>query len=98
MGMVKREKRSMSRDTLKDTIYGAIREMANNPKFYYGGINDEFSHLTEKGEEELIVLFNKIIPLLRRSEEERMRELAKHLVYGELSDDKDHDGSIEDYM
>jgi len=97
MGMVRREKQTMSRETVKDTIYGAIRELSNNKNFYYGGINDDFSHLTELGEKELIVLFNKFIPLLRRSEEERMRDLAKHLVYGELSDDKP-DGDIEDYM
>jgi len=98
MGMVRKPKDTLDRDTVKDMIYGALRELSNNKKFYYGGISDDFSQLTQQGGEELIMIFNKFLPLLRRAEEADLRERAKRLVYNELGDNKDHDGSMEDYL
>ena len=78
------KKPAMSREAVKDMIYGAMREFSTNTKFWYGGINDDFSHLTPQGEREMLTMFNKFIPMLKRCEDQRIQDMAKRMTWGEL--------------
>ena len=92
MGLTKKPRdpfETLTEDAVKDMIYGAIKELSKNSKYYYRGYSDEFSHITPEGESHITALLTKIIPMINKAEQKKITETAKEIVYGTLKDDSD---------
>lgn len=92
MGMTKKPRdpyETLTEDAVKDMIYGAIKELAKNSKYYYRGYNDEFSAITPEGESHLTAMLTKFIPLIHKAESKYIVDQAKEIVYGTLKEDRD---------
>lgn len=100
MGLYKKPRdpyETLTEDAVKDMIYGAIKELAKNSKYYYRGYNDEFSSITPEGESHITAMLTKFIPLIHKAEGKAIVDRAKEIVYGTLRDeDKDDIDSDED--
>jgi hypothetical protein len=70
-------------------IYGAIKELAKNSKYYYKGYSDDFSHITPEGEAHITAMLTKFLPLMERAETRAITDKAKEIVYGTLKDERD---------
>jgi len=77
-----------NKQAIKDMLYGTINELTSDRTFYYRGISDHFNHITEDGKEQLIVLLDRIIPLIKLAEDEEIAERAKDITFDILKDDK----------
>ena len=77
-----------NKTAVKDMLYGTIKELADNPEFYWKGVSDSYSHLTEEGKEQLTVLVERMIPAIHSFEDEDFENRAKELTFGLLKDQK----------
>ena len=77
-----------NKTAIKDMLYGSIKELADNPEFYWKGVSDSYSHLTEEGKEQLTVLVERMIPAIHSFEDEDFENRAKELTFGLLKDQK----------
>ena len=92
MGMMRKQRdpyENLTEDAVKDMIYGAIRELMKDSKYYHHGYNDEFSYITPEGEANITAMLTKFIPLMVRAERRKITDTAKEIVYGTLKDDID---------
>ena len=73
----------MNEDDIKNVLYGSIRELTKNQKYYYDGYR---SHWTEEGRKVIADMLDlyaeKIIAAIKDADEQRskdmvMRELTK---------------------
>ncbi len=77
-----------NKTAIKDMLYGTIKELADNPEFYWKGVSDSYSHLTEEGKEQLTVLMERMIPAIHSFEDEDFEDRAKELTFNLLNDQK----------
>ena len=76
-----------NKDALKDVLYGTIRELTNNQKFYYRGISDQFNYITEEGQAQIIIALDRLIPLIQKLEDEEIEERYRGMTFDILKDD-----------
>lgn len=72
-------------------LYGAIKKLSRNNKYFYSGYSDDFSSMTPEGESHVMALLNKIIPLMHKAESKTITDRAKEIVYGTLRDEDEDD-------
>ena len=77
-----------NKTAIKDMLYGTIKELADNPEFYWKGVSDSYSHLTDEGKEQLTVLMERMIPAIHSFEDEDFEDRAKELTFNLLNDQK----------
>ena len=77
-----------NKQAIKGMLYGTINEITNNRTFYWRGINDQFSHLTEEGQAQLAIAIERIIPLIHHAEDEEIEEKSRDITLSILKDDK----------
>jgi hypothetical protein len=78
-----------NKTAIKDMIYGTVKELADTPEFYWKGVSDSYSHLTDEGKEQLTILVERMIPLIHAYEDEDFEDRAKELTFSLLNDQKD---------
>ena len=94
MGLYKKPRdpfATLTEDAVKDMIYGAIKELAKNSKYYYKGYSDEFSNITPEGEAHIMAMLTKFIPLIEKAESKKIVDRAKEIIYGQLRDEAEDD-------
>jgi len=75
----------MNKLAVKDSLYGAIAEMMNDPMFYYkSSAGAQFSHWTDIGKVELAQLMNIMSPVIDQVERDHQAFLAKTFVFATL--------------
>ena len=78
-----------NKTAIKDMLYGSIKELADNPEFYWKGVSDHFSHLSNEGKDQVLNTIDRIIPMIHAFEEESFQERAKDQTFELLKDDKE---------
>jgi len=79
----------LTEEAVKDMLYGAIKELSKNSKYYYRGYSDDFSSITPEGESHITALLTRIIPMMDKAEQKKITDQAKEIVYGTLKDEAD---------
>lgn len=77
-----------NKQAIKDMLYGTINEITSNRTFYYRGVSDQFNHITEEGQAQLVIALDRIIPLIKQVEDEEIQERARDITFDLLKDDK----------
>jgi hypothetical protein len=81
----KLKKIDMTRESLKDGLYGGLSEILKNPRLYYHSIvGPEFCKFTDKGQEEIVKWLEMQAREIVKYEEELLDSRAKELVLKEL--------------
>jgi hypothetical protein len=76
----------MQRDTLKDSLYGALAELVKNPKiFYNSSIGKDYSKFTEEGRAQIIEWLEVQAKEVAEAEEKNLDARAKKMVLDELN-------------
>lgn len=75
----------MKEPVLKDMLYGSIKELLNNEKFFYrSSIGGRYSHLSKEGEEAFAQMFTTFLPLIVDAENEALVEKGKKMILSGL--------------
>lgn len=73
--------------TLKDMVYGSLREMLSNPKYIYNSTVDaRYSEWTHEGQEEILSFLKNISFIMAQSDRDERDRRAKELVLENLKD------------
>lgn len=78
----------MDREALQKTLYGALLELTQDPKYYYYSVvGPQYCELTERGQKVILDLVNDFAYNMYRCKIEEDIERSKQLVLSELKDD-----------
>ena len=79
----------MDKQMIKDMLYGTIREMQDDSRYYYrSSVGVEYSHWRDEGEQQLAQMIKVISARVDQIERDRIREASQQLLLDELK--KDH--------
>jgi len=85
---------SIDKQILKDLIYGCIKELGQNKDFYYhSNFSSKYSHLTQKGEQSCIPIFEEFVRKILEAEEAEYQERRKRETFDALKNDPNKDDS-----
>lgn len=88
------KKYSIDKRILKDLIYGCINELGKNKEFYYhSNFGRQYSHLTSKGEQACITIFEEFVHKIIEAEEAEYQERRKRETFEALKNDPDKDNT-----
>lgn len=88
------KKSSIDKQILKDLIYGCINELGKNKDFYYQStFGRQYSHLTPKGEQACITIFEEFVHKILEAEEAEYQARRKRETFEALKNDSDKDDS-----
>jgi hypothetical protein len=83
------KKSSLEEDAIKALMYGGIRELMHNRKYYYySTVGSTYSHWTDEGKEALNDYMNIIGYKILEAEERALDKRAKELVIKGLKGEK----------
>lgn len=77
-----------NKTAIKDMMYGTVKELADTPEFYWKGVSDSYSHLTDEGKEQLTILVERMIPLIHAYEDEDFQKRAINSTFSLLKDEE----------
>lgn len=79
----------MDPDSIKDFIYGSIKELSRNRKYYHhSSVGIEYSYWTDEGAVVLSKFMNLMVHKLHEAEEAALDKRAKELVIKGLKGEK----------
>jgi hypothetical protein len=79
----------MDAELIKELIYGSIKELSRNRKYYYySSVGSNYSHWTEEGKIVLSDFMNLMVHKLHESEENELDKRARALVINGLKGEK----------
>ena len=79
----------MDKQMIKDMLYGTIREMQDDSRYYYrSSVGVEYSHWREEGEQQLSQMIKVISARVDQIERDRIKAASQQLLLDELK--KDH--------
>ena len=80
---------SMDKQMIKDMLYGTIREMQDNNRYYYRStVGVEYSHWRDEGEKQLSQMIKLISARVDQIERDSLRAASQKMLLDELG--KDH--------
>ena len=80
---------SMDKQMIKDMLYGTIREMQDNNRYYYRStVGVEYSHWRDEGEKQLAQMIKLISARVDQIERDSLRAASQKMLLDELG--KDH--------
>ena len=72
-------------DLFKKQIYAGLHEILIDKKYFYESIvGDNYSKLTEEGEQALIEYINMVGPQMLKKHVEELESMAKSMTWNEL--------------
>jgi len=75
------KKSNMDSDSVKELIFGSIKELSKNRKYYYhSAVGINYSHWTDEGNKALSDFMNIMVHKLHEAEEAELNKRAKELV------------------
>jgi 2-oxoglutarate dehydrogenase complex dehydrogenase (E1) component-like enzyme len=79
----------MDKQMIKDMLYGTIREMQDNNRYYYRStVGVEYSHWRDEGEQQLAQMIKLISARVDQIERDSLRAASQKMLLDELG--KDH--------
>ncbi len=79
----------MDKQMIKDMLYGTIREMQDDSRYYYrSSVGVEYSHWRDEGEQQLAQMIKVISARVDQIERDRIKAASQQLLLDELK--KDH--------
>ena len=70
---------------LPNQVYAGLYEIVKNKQLYYhSSVGDNYCHLTEEGEKEVVKWIQLMAPQMVRLEQEIIDKRAKEMVWDEL--------------
>ena len=79
----------MTDDSIKTLLYGGIKEMCKDTKYYYSSsFGPTHSYFTPEGTDALVTFVNLLMFKSKQCEAEHLNKLAKELVINGLKGEK----------
>jgi len=80
----------LTKQNLKDILYGSIHELASDRKnYYHSTFGNNYSHFTPEGEKAVLELLQVWVYSMLQTEEKELDRRAKDLVVKELKGEND---------
>lgn len=76
----------MDKQMIKDLLYGTIREMQYNKKFFYqSSVGSSYSYWTKDGEQELLSMIKMMASKVQEFEQEQDKLRGQNMLLEKLS-------------
>ena len=84
-GLITRIKVYYMNKLLPNQVYAGLYEILKDQRlYYYSKVGNDYCHLTEEGEKQVIAWINTLAPHMHKLEEEEFKKRAGELVWSEL--------------